>query len=123
MVGLPASGKTTWAEKHCSTHPNKRYTILGVNLIMDKMKVSMLARKQNYNERWEVLIKMATEVLNKLFLLAAKNKRNYIIDQVCLCYTLFKNTLPTLWNFQNKNIFVSHSLSEFKWFEIDWNDM
>lgn len=86
MVGLPASGKTTWAEKHCSTHPNKRYTILGVNLIMDKMKVSMLARKQNYNERWEVLIKMATEVLNKLFLLAAKNKRNYIIDQVCLCY-------------------------------------
>ena len=39
MIGLPASGKTTWAEKHCRQNPEKRYTILGTNLIMDKMKV------------------------------------------------------------------------------------
>ena len=39
MIGLPASGKTTWAEKHCKDHPEKRFTILGTNLIMDKMKV------------------------------------------------------------------------------------
>ena len=39
MVGLPASGKTTWAEKHCRQNPDKRYTVLGTNLIMDKMKV------------------------------------------------------------------------------------
>ena len=39
MVGLPASGKTTWAEKHCRQNPDKRYTVLGTNLIMEKMKV------------------------------------------------------------------------------------
>ncbi len=39
MVGLPAAGKTTWAEKHCRQNPDKRYTVLGTNVILDKMKV------------------------------------------------------------------------------------
>jgi heterogeneous nuclear ribonucleoprotein U-like protein 1 len=42
MIGLPASGKTTWAEKHCNDNPEKRFTILGTNLIMDKMKVKII---------------------------------------------------------------------------------
>ncbi len=66
----------------CTRYPEKRYTILGTNLIMERMKVSGLSRKANYKSRFEALIKDATEMLNKLFLLAAKNKRNYIIDQV-----------------------------------------
>ena len=39
MIGLPASGKTTWADKHMRENPEKRYTIIGTNQIMDKMKV------------------------------------------------------------------------------------
>lgn len=39
MVGLPASGKTTWAEKWVKQHPEKRYILLGTNLILDQMKV------------------------------------------------------------------------------------
>jgi len=39
MVGLPSSGKTTWAEKYAQEHPDKFFNILGTNLIMDKMKV------------------------------------------------------------------------------------
>lgn len=39
MVGLPASGKSTWAEKWAKEHPEKRYIVLGTNLILDKMKV------------------------------------------------------------------------------------
>lgn len=39
MVGLPASGKTTWAEKWVKDHPEKRYVILGTNLALDQMKV------------------------------------------------------------------------------------
>ena len=34
MIGLPASGKTTWAD-----NPDKMYNVLGTNLIMDRMKV------------------------------------------------------------------------------------
>ncbi len=43
-----------------------------------------LGRKQNYSGRWEVLIKKATDILNKMFLLASKSScpRNYILDQV-----------------------------------------
>lgn len=43
MVGLPASGKTTWAEKWVREHPEKRYVLLGTNLILDQMKVLALA--------------------------------------------------------------------------------
>lgn len=39
MVGLPASGKSTWAEKWVKEHPEKRYVLLGTNLALDQMKV------------------------------------------------------------------------------------
>ncbi|GAA0145182.1 hypothetical protein LIER_05434 [Lithospermum erythrorhizon] len=40
LVGLPASGKTTWAEKWVNEHPEKRYVLFGTNLALDQMKVS-----------------------------------------------------------------------------------
>lgn len=40
MVGLPSAGKTTWAQKHNSKHPDKCYTMLGTKYILDKMRVS-----------------------------------------------------------------------------------
>lgn len=39
MVGLPAAGKTKWAEKYCQENPDDNFNILGTNFIMDKMKV------------------------------------------------------------------------------------
>jgi len=43
MVGLPGSGKTTWAEKWMKDHPDKRYVLLGTNLLLEQMKVSLPA--------------------------------------------------------------------------------
>ena len=40
MCGLPGAGKTTWADKHSKENPDKKYTVLGTNSIIDKMKVS-----------------------------------------------------------------------------------
>lgn len=42
LVGLPASGKSTWAEKWVKEHPKKRYILLGTNLALDQMKVCVL---------------------------------------------------------------------------------
>lgn len=42
MVGLPASGKTTWAEKWVKDHPEKRYIRIGTNAILDRMKVVLV---------------------------------------------------------------------------------
>ena len=33
MIGLPSSGKTTWAKRHCSLHTDKKFTILGMYLV------------------------------------------------------------------------------------------
>ena len=41
MCGLPGCGKTTWALKHALENPDKKFTVLGTNNIIDKMKVSV----------------------------------------------------------------------------------
>lgn len=40
LCGLPGCGKTTWALKYTLENPDKKYTVLGTNNIIDKMKVS-----------------------------------------------------------------------------------
>lgn len=111
MVGLPGSGKTTWAIKHSKKNPEKKFNILGTNAIMEKMKVRIyptspvnqaplystfpqdslvclsfqvmgLRRQRNYAGRWDLLISQATQCLNRLIQIAARKKRNYILDQV-----------------------------------------
>uniref|UniRef100_A0A2C9JFF4 B30.2/SPRY domain-containing protein n=1 Tax=Biomphalaria glabrata TaxID=6526 RepID=A0A2C9JFF4_BIOGL len=81
IVGLPGAGKTTWAINMQKTHPEKRYNIIGTDTLIDKMRVMGLPRKRNYAGRWEVLIEKSTKCLNKLFTIAAKRRRNYILDQ------------------------------------------
>lgn len=48
MIGLPAAGKTKWAEKHCEENPDKNINILGTNFIMDKMKVCYINKPCKY---------------------------------------------------------------------------
>lgn len=81
MVGLPASGKTTWSEKWAKEHPGKRYILLGTNLALDQMKVPGLMRKSNYGERFNRLMDRATGIFNTLLSRASQVSRNYIIDQ------------------------------------------
>lgn len=81
MVGLPAAGKTTWAEKWTKDHPDKRYLVLGTNLALEQMKVPGLLRKQNYGERFDRLMDRATGIFNTLLDRATKVARNYILDQ------------------------------------------
>lgn len=81
MVGLPGCGKTVWANRYLKDHPEKKFNILGTNSIMDRMKVMGLMRKRNYHCRWDTLIKRASDILNKVFKIAERKNRNYILDQ------------------------------------------
>ncbi|KAJ8630789.1 hypothetical protein MRB53_024112 [Persea americana] len=99
MVGLPASGKTTWAENWVKEHPEKCYVLLGTNLALEQMKVPGLLRKQNYGERFDRLMDCATGIFNTLLARAAKTPRNYILDQTNVYKSARKRKLKTFVNY------------------------
>ncbi|XP_024983668.1 heterogeneous nuclear ribonucleoprotein U-like protein 1 isoform X2 [Cynara cardunculus var. scolymus] len=106
MVGLPASGKTTWAERWVNDHPEKRYILLGTNLALDQMKVPGLLRKQNYGERFDCLMDRATMIFNTLLTRASKTPRNFIIDQTNVYKSARKRKLKPFANFQKIAVVV-----------------
>ena len=106
MVGLPGSGKSTWCEKYTSENPDKKYYILGTNLIIDRMKITGLTRKRNYHGRWEELIKRASGILNKLFAVAKKNPRNYILDQTNVYFTARRRKMESFKLYKRKAVVI-----------------
>eukprot|EP00076_Gallus_gallus_P034709 XP_025000247.1 heterogeneous nuclear ribonucleoprotein U-like protein 1 isoform X2 [Gallus gallus] len=106
MVGLPAAGKTTWAVKHAAANPSKKYNILGTNAIMDKMRVMGLRRQRNYAGRWDVLIQQATQCLNRLIQIAARKKRNYILDQTNVYGSAQRRKMRPFEGFQRKAVVI-----------------
>lgn len=80
MVGLPSSGKTTWAKKHVESHQKRHYNIIGLKQVMDRCKLEGHSRKKS-DPNAEKLNKAAITVLTKLYQLCPKRKRNYIFDQ------------------------------------------
>merc|ERR1719412_1949828 len=106
MIGLPGAGKTHWAEKYCAANPGKCYNVLGTNKLIEKMKVDGLSRKRNYSGRWDELIKQCTECFNQILDLAAKRRRNYILDQTNVYPTARGRKMKPFSGFQCKAIVV-----------------
>ncbi|KAB1221886.1 Heterogeneous nuclear ribonucleoprotein U-like protein 1 [Morella rubra] len=115
MVGLPASGKTTWAEKWVKEHPEKRYILLGTNLILDQMKVPGLRRKHNYGERFDHLMDKATAIFNTLLSRAANTPHNYILDQTNVYKNARKRKLKPFAFFQKIAVVVFPRPEELKY--------
>ncbi|XP_052203522.1 uncharacterized protein LOC127808873 isoform X2 [Diospyros lotus] len=114
MVGLPASGKTTWAEKWVKEHPEKRYVLLGTNLALDLMKVPGLLRKHNYGERFDRLMDRATGIFNTLLSRASKTPRNYIIDQTNVYKSARKRKLKPFASYRKVAVVVFPRPEELK---------
>lgn len=114
MVGLPGSGKTTWAEKWAKDHPEKRYLVLGTNLALDQMKVPGLMRKRNYGERFERFMDRASKIFNQLLARAANTPRNYILDQTNVYRTARIRKLKPFRNFRKVAVVVFPTLEDLK---------
>ncbi|XP_009758277.1 uncharacterized protein [Nicotiana sylvestris] len=114
MVGLPASGKSTWAEKWVTEHPEKRYVLLGTNLALDLMKVPGLLRKNNYGERFERLMDRATGIFNTLLSRASRIPRNFIIDQTNVYKNARKRKLKPFANYKKIAVVIVPTPEELK---------
>ncbi|XP_048837379.1 heterogeneous nuclear ribonucleoprotein U-like protein 1 [Brienomyrus brachyistius] len=114
MVGLPASGKTTWAIKYALENPGKKYNILGTNSIMEKMKVMGLRRQRNYAGRWDILIQQATQCLNRLIQIAARKRRNYILDQTNVYGSAQRRKMRPFEGFQRKAVVICPTEEDLK---------
>lgn len=99
MVGVPASGKTTWANGMVQKFPEKRYNVVGTNNIMDKMKIMGLNRKRNYHGRFDALMDEASKVHSKLLQIAQKCSRNFILDQTNVYGTAQKRKIANFKKF------------------------
>ncbi|XP_059145116.1 heterogeneous nuclear ribonucleoprotein U-like protein 1 [Physella acuta] len=112
LVGLPGCGKTTWAMNKQATFPEKRYNILGTDLIIDRMRVAGMARYSRFEERFATLIKMASDCLNTLLPIAASLNRNYILDQTNVYPSARKQKMRYFSGFIRVAVVILPELSE-----------
>ncbi|XP_067007718.2 heterogeneous nuclear ribonucleoprotein U-like protein 1 [Anabrus simplex] len=114
MCGLPACGKTTWANEWYMKNLHKNYNILGSNNLIDKMKVMGLPRKRNYAGRWDVLIDRCMKCLAKLLDIAARRRRNYILDQTNVYPSAQRRKMRGFEGFVRRAVVIVPTEEEFK---------
>ncbi|XP_034244249.1 heterogeneous nuclear ribonucleoprotein U-like protein 1 isoform X2 [Thrips palmi] len=114
MCGLPGSGKTYWANNHYAENPEKLLNILGTNNLIDKMKVMGLPRKRNYSGRWDALIDKCTKCLNKLFEIAGRRRRNYILDQTNVYPSAVRRKMRSFDGFKRRAVVIVPAEDEFQ---------
>eukprot|EP00794_Sanderia_malayensis_P017867 gene17867-19648_t len=105
MVGLPASGKTTWAQSHCRDHPDKDYYQIGSQLVFDRMKIQGEERKINYGTSQQH-VEAAQRIVAKFLALSPLRNRNYILDQTNLVEKVRQVKMENFKDFQRKAVVV-----------------
>ncbi|XP_030076053.1 heterogeneous nuclear ribonucleoprotein U-like protein 2 [Microcaecilia unicolor] len=114
MVGLPGTGKTHWAQKHNLENPEKRYNVLGINAIMEKMQTKGLETEQLEPQRRDALTQEATRCLIRLVPVASKTKRNFILDQCTVYNSAQRRKLHPFKGYSRKAVVLVPNEEEWK---------
>lgn len=83
MIGLPGSGKSTWVNNFVAEHPGKRYNVLGLNSLIEKMEVDgkPIMNTLEDDGKWKDMVHKLFRCVNKQLDFAKQRHRNFILDQ------------------------------------------
>lgn len=60
----------------------RSYYVIGSSMLLDRMRIGgELRQKHVHSRRWEAVLRKLTETCGQLVAMAAKRRRNYILDQ------------------------------------------
>ena len=72
--------------KYAKENPEKRYSILGAETVLNQMRMKGLEEPQMDPKSRDLLVQQASQCLSKLFQIASRTKKNFILDQ-CNVYS------------------------------------
>jgi len=116
LIGLPGSGKTTWASKFAGEHPDKRYNVIGTTQLVERMKVNGEPRKNSMEKaKWDTLFSKLTKCGQDMLRIASQRRRNIIVDQQTNVFAnAQKRKVRPFEGMQRKAIVIVPSEEDFK---------